>query len=44
VSRELRLWRVVDPEKLTNVAESAVVAMGSAAASEGVAETRRSQE
>jgi adenylate cyclase len=43
VSRELKLWRVVDTS-WTNVAESAVVAMGSATASEGATDTRRSQE
>jgi adenylate cyclase len=45
VSRELRLWRVVDAS-WTNVTEPAVVAMGSATASEratGATDTRRSQ-
>jgi adenylate cyclase len=42
VSREIRLWRVVDTN-WTSVDGSAVVAVGSVTASEGVAETRRSQ-
>jgi adenylate cyclase len=43
VSREIRLWRVVGTN-WTNVDRSAVVAVGSAAASDGAADTRRSQE
>lgn len=43
VSREIRLWRVVGTN-WTNVDRSAVVAVGSAAASDGAADTRRSQQ
>jgi class 3 adenylate cyclase len=43
VSREIRLWRVVGTN-WTNVDRSAVVAVGSAAASDGATDTRRSQE
>jgi adenylate cyclase len=49
VSREIRLWRVVSPN-WTNVDRSAVVAVGSAASSDGAnspaetADSRRSQE
>ena len=42
VSREMRLWRVVGTN-WTNVDRSAVVAVGSATASGGAADTRRSQ-